>query len=754
VRRVSPALALVLCVAALAAPIACAATGSIEGRVIDRHTGEALFPADVVVVGTTLGGIASRDGRFTIRDVPEGAHRVRASMMGYELDVRDVVVAADRAIRLDFELTPDVLDIGLDVVIAAKHFEKDGEKPVSFRSLIPEEMRRAPGSVEDVFRVVQSMPGVSPVDMTTSNLVVRGGDPSENRTLLENIEIPNPVHFARPGGTIGSVSVISPGLLERVDFLTGGFPAKYGDRISSVFEMKLRDGNRASYSTDLNLNLAGFSFALDGPAPGGGTMLCSVRRGVFDLLTPVVGLQALPAYWDLVGKLTYDIGSSNRLSLIGVYYPDDLELAADPEEEERHGEWPELDLDRHDYGGAVGLNWRCVFGERAYLLTTAAHVTNGWTTKRGTYVEPALVGDDIREDETDLKTELTYRVSDRLNVRTGVFWETIRSHHTAWSIADTANTGHVIPAFHVTSDPPPTYKTGSYAQATVRPTGRLSLTGGLRYDYYDLTGESNSSPRLGLSLGLTDRTSLNVAYGHYYQTAAPHQVALHPSNTALKSSRSVHYIVGLEHLLSDATRMSVEAYHKELDDAFVESYATGEVTNEGSGYARGVEFYLQRKMAGNLVGSVAYTYSISMRQDGDDLSEYYSEYDRPHNLTLVGSYRFSDSWQVGARFQYATGNPYTPAAGVEERGGEWFVLQGARNSARCPDYHMLDVRVDRTFRFKGWTLMGYLDLWNIYGRQNVTWYGYGVDESGTLTKINANEGMSEMIPILGLEVAF
>lgn len=727
--------------------------GSITGTVVDRYSRQALFPADVTVEGTTLGGIVNRKGEFAIEGVPAGTYELKVAMMGYELTLEGNVVVGDgRTTAIDFELTPEVMDIGLDVLVEASHFQKDSERPTSFRTLTSQEMHYSPGALEDVFRVLQSMPGVSPADMTNSNLIVRGGDPNENRTLLENIEIPRALHFGRPGGTIGGISIVSPGLLERVDFHTGGFPARYGDKVSSVFEMKLRDGSSTEYNTSFNLNMGGFGLVADGPLPGGGTMLFSARRGVFDLLTSTMDIPALPSYWDVVGKVTYDLGSSNRLSLVGFYFPDDLTIAA-AADDERHGMWPGLDMERSDHGRALGLNWRSLLGEDGYVLTTAAHVSNSWTTSRGTMNEPELVGDGIRQEEFQLKSELNQKLSNLVSMRLGVFASQIHSEQSTWSAPDTMASGEVVPGFDVSYNPDPTYKAGSYLQTTVRPFSRISLTPGMRFDYYDLTGESKLSPRIGLALSLTDRTTLNAAYGQYYQTAAPWQVALHPSNTSLLSSGSIHYVAGLEHLLSRDTQVSIEAYHKELSDAFVHDYSSRITTNDGTGYARGVEFCVQRKMSRGLVGSLAYTYSTSMRKDGELLQEYPSEYDRPHNLTLVASYMPSDQWRVGAKFMYATGSPYTPIIGSEQVDGEWHAVRGEKHAARYPDYHMLDIRIDRTFKFANWNLKAYLDLWNVYARQNVSLYDYSIASDGTVTRTVPDEA-PRMLPILGLEVKF
>jgi outer membrane receptor protein involved in Fe transport len=466
-----------------------------------------------------------------------------------------------------------------------------------------------------------------------------------------------------------------------------------------------------------------------------------------------LGVPALPSYWDVVGKITYDVGGSDRVSAVGFYFPDDLVLEADPGEDNRHGIWPGLDLRRSDHGRAIGLNWRHMIGERGYTLTTLSQVSNSWTTTRGSNEDPDLIGDAIRDEEFQLKTELNARISDALSVRLGVFASEISSDQSTWSIADTLIGGDVVPAYRVRYTPAPTYKAGTHLQATVKPFDSLSLTAGIRQDYYDLTGEMKLSPRLGAALSLTDRTTLTAAYGDYYQTAEPWRVALHPDNASLRSSHAVHYVAGIKHLMSANTQMSVEAYYKELDNVFVEDYSTRITTNAGSGYARGVEVCLQRKVTDGLVGSVAYTYSESIRRDGDGLQEYHSEFDRPHNLTIVGSYAPSRNWRIGAKFVYATGSPYTPVIGSEQSGGEWYAVTGPKNSARYPDYHMLDVRIDRTFRFGGWDLMAYLDVWNVYDRQNVTLYDYSIADDGEVVRAVPDEA-PRMLPILGLEAKF
>jgi len=731
-------------------PIIQKKVGSIEGTVIDCDTYQPLPGVNVIIVNTTMGAATDLNGKFLIMNVPIGTYQVEASMIGYQPEVKaEIVVSTNRVTMVTFELNQTVLDVE-GIVVTADYFEKDKEKPVSAKTLTPQEISSLPGAVEDAFRVIACMPGVSSMSEKGANLIVRGGSRDENLTLLDNMEIYSPLHFSRPGGSMGGISVINTSLLNRVDFLTGGFPVQYGDKMSSVFEMQLKEGNRTGFNTDLNLNMAGFGIQLDGPIPGDGTMLFAARRGFFDLLMDLFNDPAMPRYWDVVGKAAYDIGVSHRLSLVGFYYMDYFEQPPDSTDETK--------LERiythknENYGSAIGLNWRYLFSKHGYMLTAAALTSNGWKSRFIDEDDAEPVGDDIREDELHLKSELIYKLSDAVELKSGFFGKAIDSDHHCWSNAETTHTGVIIPAYTVRYNPSVSYKAGSFLQATLRPFALLSINAGLRYDYFELTNESKFSPRLGLSYHLTDKTTLNAAYGYYYQTPATYRVALDPTNTALRSSRAVHYIAGIEQLLRPDTKISVEVYQKDLDNVFVDSDTSRVITNAGSGYARGIELYFQKKMSKNLVGSFAYTYSVSKRKDSELLPEYYSDYDQRHNLTLVSGYRLSDNWQIGLKFQYASGCPYTPVVDAVQIDEQWYCVDGEHNSARYPDYHKLDIRIDYDFHFSNWTLTTYLDVWNVYNRRNVFHYYYDVDDNGTI--IREASLSFPMFPILGVSAQF
>ncbi len=724
--------------------------GSVSGEVRDAVTKQPLPGANIVIAGTSLGTTCNEQGYYVIKNVQPGKYQLKATLIGYESSVNsDVVVSPQRNKKISFELkTTDIEMSAVDV--QSDYFARPAENVVSMRTLSPEEIRRSPGSAEDIFRVMQSMPGVATAGGKSAQLIVRGGNPDENLTLLDNIEIYNPIHFARTGESMGIISIVNPALLEKVDFLTGGFPAKYGDKMSSVFDMTLQDGNKELYNSDVNLNIAGFGVMVDGPLIENSSMIFSVRRGFLDVLTSLMGKPAAPRYYDAVGKITYDIDVNNRLSFVGFYYIDQIDKIGTTKESSAMSKYDYLARD--DYGSAFGLNWRSLLSERAFVMTTVSRTGNGWTTNQGTQANHTLRGEEILENEFTLKSELTYQFSSTLDMKIGVMGKTIDSRNISWTPEDTTRTGTIVPATTISFQPDVTTKSALYIQSTYRIIQPLTLSAGLRFDNFKLINENDISPRLALSYRIMESTSLNFAWGKFVQTPASYQISPDPRNLLLKSSKAIHYVAGIEHRLADDTRVTIEAYQKDIHDVIVGTDSSNLLVNTGSGFARGIELSLQKKFNDGFVGSASYSYSVSRRRDMTTQPEYDFEYDRPHIVNILAGMEIGEGWQIGAKFQFASGNPYTPVAGVVKKGGIFYLVDGPVNSARYPDYHKIDIRVDKQFILAGWALTAYLDLWNVYNRDNIMSYSYKADVNGAV--IMTPKYDFGIMPIVGITAKF
>lgn len=220
----------------------------------------------------------------------------------------------------------------------------------------------------------------------------------------------------------------------------------------------------------------------------------------------------------------------------------------------------------------------------------------------------------------------------------------------------------------------------------------------------------------------------------------------------LNSSYDDHYIAGVEYRLGLDTKAGIEIYHKELSSLIVDPDSSNLLINTGSGYAQGIEFSLQKKFTDGFVGSASYSYSISKRRDYESTALYDFEFDRPHILNLIFGLEMGSGWQIGAKFQYASGNPYTPVIGVTEIDNIFYVIDGENNTARYPDYHKLDLRIDKQFVFDSWLFSVYLDLWNVYNRDNVVSYSFKTTKDGTITTEPRYD--FGIMPIIGFTAKF
>ncbi len=224
------------------------------------------------------------------------------------------------------ELTSTILESD-GVVVTAGYFHEAKDAVVSNRSMDFEEIRSDPGSAEDVQRAVQALPSVVSGSDSQNDIIVRGGMPGENLFIMDNIEIPNPNHFGYQGVGGGPVNMVNTYFIRKVDFYAGAFPAKYGDKASSVMDISLRDGNRERYAGHFYLGMSGAGAMAEGPLPGKkGSWILSARKSFLDLIISSTGLSAVPKYYSLQGKISYDINSKNKLLIKGIYGNDKIKI--------------------------------------------------------------------------------------------------------------------------------------------------------------------------------------------------------------------------------------------------------------------------------------------------------------------------------------------------------------------------------------------------------------------------------------------
>jgi hypothetical protein len=703
--------------------------GKISGRVVDKETNEALVGANVVVLGTSLGGATNVDGEFRIENIPVGPHSVRANIIGHMPIVKtDIVVSNVKAAEILFVLSQTELEVG-EMQITAEYFTKLPETPLSTQIQTNEEIRRLPGAFEDVVRAISILPGVAQVQPGRNDLIVRGGAPSENLYVIDNIEVANINHFGTQGASGGPLSYINLDFVESTSFSTGGFGVRYGDRISSVLRIDLRDGRGGSLGGKATLAATQFGLNLEGSADGGNYIL-SARRSYLDFIFKAAGFGFVPEYWDFMGKGTLKLGPLDKLTVVGIAALDNVKLFNDTPDK-RLSNSRILGSDQNQFVG--GASWRHIFSSGYSDFTFSRSYSDFQYRQRDSLLMDIFRNNSV-EDEYALRGDLLFNVSKSTEISAGLQTKIAKVKTDAYLRPFWTNYGQQISvnALLDTSG----WKSAAYVQVSQK-WGSMRFSLGGRGDYFNLLETPfEFSPRLSLTYELSPVTNINAALGQYAQAPSYVWLVANPENRSLKHIKVLQYVLGFEHLLRSDTKFSIEVYRKDYsrypasvsrpylvlantgagfggsEDGFA-SFGLERLLSEGAGESYGVELFLQKRLSEiPCYGTVSISYNDSRFKAIDGLVRPNS-FDQRWITNVGGGYIFNERWEFSAKFRYASGRPYTP---YNPDGTQNSILY---NSERLVANHSLDVRVDRRWTFEGWTLITYLDIQNIYNRKPV-----------------------------------
>ncbi len=710
--------------------------GTLKGKVVNSATKEPLIGVNVILDGAALGAATGTDGFFVVENVPAGSYKVTFMYMGFSNLVKtDVQVNPGRISFINAEMKETIVE-GEEVTVTAGYFHEDAAEPVSIYSFNAEEVRRSPGSAGDVSRILMALPSAAKVADNSNDLMVRGGSPMENAFFIDNIQLPNINHFPVQGATGGPIGILNVDLIDDVKFYTGGFSAAYGDRLSSVVDIEFREGSREKFESQLDFNMSGFGGLAEGPLGNGkGSWILTGRRSFLDMITGAIGTGVAPRYGDVHGKLTYDLNASNRLTVLNVFGASAIKYKQDEA----------ADLGQSSFGdyfanqNTFGLNWRTLWKSRGYSNTSLSytfvksnddwyHVNDGKNQQASTYYEGWLRFRNVNYFQVDKKNKFEFGLDASMN--TANYDYTFNEY--------TTRLGDVVPSVDVNKDV--RFSTGGlFFNYSWQPMEKLTTNWGVRADYFSHNKSMAVSPRLSARLQLNERIALNAGFGEFYQTLPAIILTQNSEFKELNNPKATHYIVGMEWLATSDTKISLEAYYKKyenfpLDPSDPSLFVVDEgrsmsyfrfyeqLVDEGEASAHGIEFLIQKKLAKDFYGLISASYFRSRYRDfnGVWLDRVY---DNQYLFSVIGGYKPNNKWEFSLRWNYAGGVPYTPFDIEQSTKFNVGIIDQSRiNEARYPDYHTLNIRVDRRFFFQSSSIVAYMSLWNAYNRQNVAMY--------------------------------
>jgi hypothetical protein len=743
-------------------------SGSILGVVVDDTKQAPL--ALVVVTVDDIGRSAetSSEGRFELQDIPAGSHRLLVTRTGYLPKIEtDVVVTQGRDTLITIRMQP-ALKLSEAVDVQASSFARSRDTGTSTFNMSYEELRRAPGAFGgDVTRLVQSLPGLVARDDMRNDIVSRGGSPAENLVLLDGIEVPGLSHFGSLEAATGGISMVNAELVGDVSFMAGGFPAQYGDRLSSVLEVWLREGNRRRFASEFDLSVAGAGFVLEGPLGGRGSWMASGRRSYVDLIAGAFDASGMPVYANYQTKLVYDPDDGNTLSLMSLGGWEDIRVRVEDQDED---DTNTVDADQTGWRATTGLSWRALLGAAGASTISFAHSLNAYDTIAwDQQLDGALVSDNrSREHQLALKHDLVFDLGPA-TLRTG--WSMKRQsvdfkRANPLGEEDPYSTDPARVNAYAFDDRSSAMSGGAYLHLNRPLAGWATLSLGGRYDYYDINASSAVAPRAGLVFHPRSNLDLSVSGGRYYQMPALVYMKSHPENLDLAPIRADHIVAGAAYYPSSDVKLTVEAYEKRYSDypvardfpylslankgnEFDLSLFLAPLVSLGKGRARGVELYIQKKFSRGFYGQISYALTRTEYRALDGVWRR-ADVDLPYVFQLVGGVRIAPSFEISSHFCYSSGPPMTPLLEDESRSQNRLVRDSSRiNAERAPEFHRLDVRLDRRFTLGFCNLVAYVEADNVYARKNVrfeTW--------NTKTREKSYEYQTGLLIIAGINVEF
>jgi hypothetical protein len=731
-----------------------AQNAKVSGKVFNASNNEPVFFAKVVLVEGGKGATTDDKGLFVIEGLKPGIYSFKASAPGFtDVVLNEITVTNVRTEELVFALEPIVVE-QKEVLVKAKPFVRRSESPVSLRTLNATEIERQPGAGRDVSKVLQALPGVAVRATFRNDIIIRGGAPGENKFYLDGIEVPNINHFATQGSSGGPVGLLNVNFIREVDFYSGAFPANRANGLSSVIAFKQKDGNKEGLITNFALGSSDIALTFDGPIGKKVDFIFSARRSYLQLLFAALKLPFLPTYNDAQFKINYAINDKNKISFIGLGALDDFMLntkvnedVTDPETIERNQYILGNIATQDQWNYTFGVNWTHFSKRSIQNVVVSRNMLKNIATR---YEDNIEVPENRIFDYSSFEAENKIRFEHQVN-RNGWKWMIGAGYEYARYFNSTYNRT-AIQGQLVTIDFSSNLYLSKGAVFSQLSKGffseRLMTSVGIRTDVSNYSNAMMNpldqlSPMLSLSYRMTENFSINANVGRFHQLPAYTILGyrdasneLANKNNEVKYIRADHYVAGLEYLTDWNARFTVEGFYKEYsrypfslnDSISLANVGTDfgvvgnePVTSTSDGRSYGAEFLYQQKMLKGFYGIVAYTY-VTSEFEGKNGGYIPSSWDSKHIVSLTGGKRFNNGWEIGVRWLYSGGSPYTPydiatssLKEVWDVNGRGLLDYNQLNSAREANFHQLNVRVDKKIFLDRFSLNFYLDVQNAYG---------------------------------------
>ncbi|ULQ50737.1 TonB-dependent receptor [Flavihumibacter fluvii] len=739
---------------------------TIAGYVNDAKTGEPIAGASVYIENPRIGVTTDQYGYYSLA-LPKGRHSLNIQSLGMKDTRRQIMLYSDGKMNIDLQGTVMSLK---GVVIAAQKRSNVKSTQMGLQKIDIKTMKQIPVvfGEADVLRAVTTLPGVKTVGEASTGLNVRGGSADQNLILFNDGTIYNPSHF------FGMFSAFNPEVIKDVELYKSSIPARYGGRLSSVLAINSREGNKKEIAGSAGIGLLTSRLNIEGPLVKDKSSFILGGRSTYSNwllnLLPDEYKESKASFYDVNLNVAHEFNKKNTLYVSGYLSNDRFNLNSDTV---------------YGYGNKnISLKLKHIFNNKINTIVTVGYDRYDYNISSEKLPESASkLAFDI--NQTYFKAHVNYYLNNAHTLDFGINSLYYKLHPGANKPVGKSSLliPDEIPAEQA-------LESALYLNDHYNVTNSLALDAGIRYALYNYLGpqevntyapglprtEDNMqgtvsysngeniktyhAPEFRLSMRYAFNDSFSIKLGYNSQQQFIHSLsnttAMAPtdiwklSDANIKPQRGDQVSFGIyKNFKSNTIETSVEVYYKRMEDYLDYKSGAKLVMNHHietevlgtKGKAYGVEL-LARKSAGKLNGWVSYTWSrVFLKMDDPIAGEminkgnwYPSNYDKPHDITVVGNYRFSHRFSISMNVSYSTGRPITLPVGVYYYGGSYRTLYADRNAYRIPDYFRSDFSMNIEGNHKihqkthnSWTI----GVYNITGRKN-PYSVYYVSEGGTI----------------------
>ena len=757
--------------------------GKIDGRVIDFETGLALEGATIKIEETNFFAYTDEKGNFQILDIPTASYNITASYIGFKSQTKfNIIVKSIGNPIIDFFLNPtsDLLD---EIILTDSPFRTSIETPLSTQTFSATEIETYPGGNNDITRVIQSLPGISPsIGGFRNDVIIRGGGPNETVYYLDGIEIPNINHFSTQGSSGGPVGLINVSFINEVTLSTSSFGAEYDNALSGVLSFKQKDANKEQLTGNFRLGSSEAGLTIEGPINEKSSFILSARRSYLQFIFKAFGFTFLPDYWDYQFKLSHEIDSNNYINIIGIGSIDELTINEPKEYNFENQSLIEQIPLTNQNTETFGITWKKIYKSingffdmsisNNNLNNNFIRYQNNLTKSNPTYSNISI------ENETKFRfinnyNFNNYKFSFGLNIQSSKY-----SNKTKFKFynIDYATELNLI-------------KYGFFLKSSkLILNERLGVSLGIRVDQDNFTSDnnilSNFSPRLAFSYGLSkdNNWKLNFSSGVYFKIPTYTALGFRDSqnnliNKDLLYTKSHHYVLGIEFNLSSSSRFTVESFYKMyynypisvIDNvslankgADFEVLGNEFLLSKGKGKSHGLEFLYQQKLKNNFYAILSYTFFFSKFSNLDNIY-LPSVWDNRHLISFTGGYKLKKNWEISSKLRYTDKTPYAPVNILSSSISypEITFDYSQLGNFFLTSFTKLDIRVDKRWNFKSTSMNFYIDVENLLANEIPVPPEYGLlrdKNQNIIEPINLIEVESDnrnsIIPSIGFVLYF